>query len=90
METVTNGNKWTGAYINGNKVTGLCKSGNLFYKKETSQKRNIQIGDDLSNKTLYYDFPIGFNPEASDILKTNTNSYIRVMNIKRICRNMVE
>lgn len=61
MGTVMNGKKWAGACVNGKVVSGLAKSGVVFYKKSSiSYKRRIMIGDNLSGKTIFQDFPDGF------------------------------
>lgn len=59
MGTIINGNKWAGACVNGNVVSGLVKNGVVFYKKNQQElyKRRIVIGDNLSYKTIYCDFP---------------------------------
>ncbi len=61
MGTVMNGKKWAGACVNGKTVSGLVKNGVVFYKKSSiSYKRRIMIGDNLSGKTIFQDFPDGF------------------------------
>lgn len=61
MGTVVNGNVWSGACVNGKTVSGLVKNGVVFYKKSSiSYKRRIMIGDNLSGKTIFQDFPDGF------------------------------
>ena len=61
MGTVMNGKKWAGACVNGKTVSGLVKNGVVFYKKYSiSYKRRIMIGDNLSGKTIFQDFPDGF------------------------------
>lgn len=61
MGTVKNGKKWAGACVNGKTVSGLVKNGVVFYKKSSiSYKRRIMIGDNLSGKTIFQDFPDGF------------------------------
>ena len=59
MGTIKNGKKWVGAYVNGNIVSGLVKNGVVFYKKKVQgvYKRRIMVGDNLSYKTIYCDFP---------------------------------
>lgn len=59
MGTIINGNKWSGVCINGNIVSGLVKNGAVFYKKNQQElyKRRIMVGDNLSYKTIYCDFP---------------------------------
>lgn len=58
MGTVTNGEKWAGACVNGKVVSGLVKNGVVFYRKPVSTyKRRIMVGDNLSYKTIYCDFP---------------------------------
>lgn len=61
MGTVMNGKKWAGACINGKKVSGLVKNGVVFYRKPVSTyRRRIMVGDNLSNRTIFQDFPDGF------------------------------
>lgn len=61
MGTVTNGKKWVGACINGKVVSGLAKDGSVFYRKPVStHRRRIMVGDNLSNRTIFQDFPDGF------------------------------
>lgn len=61
MGTVTNGKKWAGACVNGKVVSGLVKNGVVFYRKPVSTyKRRIMVGDNLSNRTIFQDFPDGF------------------------------
>lgn len=60
------------AEIKGNYYNGS------FYSND---KRNVQVGDDLSEKTLYFEFPIGLyemiNPELfSETIITTTNNEI--------------
>lgn len=58
MGTVMNGNIWAGACVNGKVVSGLVKNGIVFYRKPISvYKRRIVVGDNLSEKTIYQDFP---------------------------------
>lgn len=58
MGTVMNGNIWAGACVNGKVVSGLVKNGIVFYRKPISvYKRRIVVGDNLSGKTIYQDFP---------------------------------
>lgn len=61
MGTVMNGKKWAGACVNGKKVSGLVKNGVVFYRKPVSTyRRRIMVGDNLSNRTIFQDFPDGF------------------------------
>lgn len=61
MGTVTNGKKWAGACVNGKTVSGLAKNGVVFYRMPVSTyKRRIMVGDNLSNRTIFQDFPDGF------------------------------
>lgn len=61
MGTVTNGKKWAGACVNGKVVSGLAKDGSVFYRKSVStHRRRIMVGDNLSNRTIFQDFPDGF------------------------------
>lgn len=61
MGTVTNGKKWVGACVNGKTVSGLVKNGVVFYRKPVSTyRRRIMVGDNLSNRTIFQDFPDGF------------------------------
>lgn len=61
MGTVMNGNVWAGACINGKVVSGLAKDGSVFYRKPVStHRRRIMVGDNLSNRTIFQDFPDGF------------------------------
>lgn len=61
MGTVTNGKKWVGACVNGKVVSGLAKNGVVFYRKPVSTyRRRIMVGDNLSNRTIFQDFPDGF------------------------------
>lgn len=61
MGTVMNGNVWVGACVNGKTVSGLVKNGVVFYRKPVSKyRRRIIVGDDLSNRTIFQDFPDGF------------------------------
>lgn len=61
MGTVMNGKKWAGACVNGKTVSGLVKNGVVFYKKPVSTyRRRIMVGDNLSNRTIFQDFPDGF------------------------------
>ena len=61
MGTVMNGNVWAGACVNGKVVSGLAKNGIVFYRKPVSTyRRRIMVGDNLSNRTIFQDFPDGF------------------------------
>lgn len=61
MGTVMNGNVWAGACVNGKTVSGLVKNGVVFYRKPVSTyRRRIMVGDNLSNRTIFQDFPDGF------------------------------
>lgn len=61
MGTVMNGNVWSGACVNGKVVSGLAKNGVVFYRKPVSTYiRRIMVGDNLSNRTIFQDFPDGF------------------------------
>ena len=61
MGTVMNGKKWAGACVNGKTVSGLVKNGLVFYRKAVDlYKRRIMVGDNLSNRTIFQDFPDGF------------------------------
>lgn len=61
MGTVMNGNVWVGACVNGKVVSGLAKNGGVFYRKPVSKyRRRIMVGDNLSNRTIFQDFPDGF------------------------------
>lgn len=61
MGTVMNGNVWSGACANGKVVSGLAKNGVVFYRKPVSKyRRRIMVGDNLSNRTIFQDFPDGF------------------------------
>lgn len=61
MGTVTNGKKWVGACVNGKTVSGLAKNGVVFYRMPVSTyRRRIMVGDNLSNRTIFQDFPDGF------------------------------
>ena len=61
MGTVMNGKKWAGACVNGKKVSGLVKNGVVFYRMPVSTyRRRIMVGDNLSNRTIFQDFPDGF------------------------------
>lgn len=61
MGTVMNGKKWAGACVNGKTVSGLVKNGVVFYRKPVSTyRRRIMVGDNLSNRTIFQDFPDGF------------------------------
>ena len=61
MGTVMNGKKWAGACVNGKTVSGLVKNGVVFYRKPVSMyRRRIMVGDNLSNRTIFQDFPDGF------------------------------
>lgn len=61
MGTVMNGKKWAGACVNGKTVSGLAKNGIVFYRKPVSTyRRRIMVGDNLSNRTIFQDFPDGF------------------------------
>lgn len=61
MGTVMNGNIWAGACVNGKVVSGLAKDGSVFYRKPVSTyRRRIMVGDNLSNRTIFQDFPDGF------------------------------
>ena len=61
MGTVMNGKKWAGACANGKTVSGLVKNGVVFYRKPVSTyRRRIMVGDNLSNRTIFQDFPDGF------------------------------
>ena len=61
MGTVMNGNVWSGACVNGKVVSGLAKNGGVFYRKPVSKyRRRIMVGDNLSNRTIFQDFPDGF------------------------------
>ena len=61
MGTVMNGKKWAGACVNGKTVSGLVKNGVVFYKKPVSTyRRRIMVGDNLSNRTIFQNFPDGF------------------------------
>lgn len=61
MGTVMNGNVWAGACVNGKVVSGLAKNGGVFYRKPVSKyRRRIMVGDNLSGKTIFQDFPDGF------------------------------
>lgn len=67
MGTVMNGNVWAGACVNGKVVSGLAKNGVVFYKKEQSvYKRRIMVGDNLSYKTIYCDFPENYYQTISE------------------------
>lgn len=88
MGTVKNGVKWSGACVNGKNVGGLVKNGVAFFKKTTqSFKRRIMVGDNLTNKTVYFDFPdnfhesitsrIGMNSWVYTIMAMQTYSHIR-------------
>ena len=61
MGTVMNGKKWAGACVNGKVVSGLVKNGVVFYRMPVSTyRRRIMVGDNLSNRTIFQDFPDGF------------------------------
>lgn len=61
MGTVKNGKKWAGACVNGKVVSGLVKNGLVFYRKAVDlYKRRIMVGDDLSGRVVYSDFPTGY------------------------------
>ena len=61
MGTVMNGKKWAGACVNGKVVSGLVKNGLVFYRMPVSTyRRRIMVGDNLSNRTIFQDFPDGF------------------------------
>ena len=61
MGTVMNGKKWAGACVNGKTVSGLAKNGVVFYRMPVSTyRRRIMVGDNLSNRTIFQDFPDGF------------------------------
>ena len=61
MGTVMNGKKWAGACVNGKTVSGLVKNGVVFYRMPVSTyRRRIMVGDNLSNRTIFQDFPDGF------------------------------
>lgn len=61
MGTVMNGNVWSGACVNGKVVSGLAKNGVVFYRMPVSTyRRRIMVGDNLSNRTIFQDFPDGF------------------------------
>lgn len=61
MGTVKNGKKWAGACVNGKTVSGLVKNGVVFYRMPVSTyRRRIMVGDNLSNRTIFQDFPDGF------------------------------
>lgn len=61
MGTVKNGKKWAGACVNGKVVSGLVKNGLVFYRMPVSTyRRRIMVGDNLSNRTIFQDFPDGF------------------------------
>ena len=56
-----NGKKWAGACVNGKTVSGLAKNGVVFYRMPVSTyRRRIMVGDNLSNRTIFQDFPDGF------------------------------
>lgn len=79
MGTVMNGNKWSGACVNGNVVGGLVKNGIVFYKKAmpvpSVYKRRIMVGDVLSNKTLYFNFPNDFYENILERIEINSWEY---------------
>lgn len=77
MGTVMTGNIWSGACVNGKVVSGLAKNGVVFYRKPViSYKRRITIGDDLSNRTIFQDFPDGFYKTMSDLGSSNPRTLV--------------
>lgn len=57
METIKNGVKWLGAYINGVKIKGLTKNGVIFYKTNSEAPTTLT----LTNKVFNADFSDGTN-----------------------------
>lgn len=78
MGTVMNGNVWAGACVNGKTVSGLAKNGVVFYRMPVSTyRRRIMVGDNLSNRTIFQDFPDGFyksgmsDGQQSNLIESN-------------------
>lgn len=56
-----NGVELTNIYYNGTEISKMYCNGTLVFEKgPTVYKRRIMVGDDLSNRTIFQDFPDGF------------------------------
>lgn len=86
METIINRKVAAGICVNGCEVSGIAKNGVVFFEKELTPSvlRNIQIGDDLSGKTIYCSFPDNFYEE--EILGTEFENILDYSFIK--CANL--
>lgn len=83
MGTVTNGKKWAGACVNGKTVSGLAKNGIVFYRKPVSTyKRRIMVGDNLSYKTIYCDFPENYYQIISEEMGTGNQRQAIISDVK--------
>lgn len=59
--TIFNGTELTNIYYNGTEISKMYCNGTLVFEKgPTVYKRRIMVGDDLSNRTIFQDFPDGF------------------------------
>jgi len=56
MSTIDNVD-FTGVTIDGTEVNEITMDGNIVYSKASGGLRNIQVGDDITNKVLYFSFP---------------------------------
>lgn len=85
MNTIKNGKKWSGSYVNGLKVSGIVRNGVVFYKKSNSlYKRRIMIGDNLKGIKIYSDYKKGYYENLvgkltqgsySSIIQTSAGSF---------------
>ena len=59
--TIFNGVELTNIYYNGTEISKMYCNGVLVFEKgPTVYKRRIMVGDNLSNRTIFQDFPDGF------------------------------
>lgn len=83
MGTVMNGKKWASACVNGKVVSGLVKNGVVFYRKPVSAyKRRIMVGDNLSYKTIYCDFPENYYQIISEEMGTGNQRQAIISDVK--------
>ena len=61
-----NGIELTNIYYNGTEISKMYCNGVLVFEKgPTVYKRRIMVGDNLDNKTLYFDFPDNYIPTTT-------------------------
>lgn len=61
-----NGVELTNIYYNGTEISKMyCNRTLVFEKGPTVYKRRIMVGDNLDNKTLYFDFPDNYIPTTT-------------------------